>query len=348
MCHGCSRASNHGTSVSYIYDLQVHYSTKFDKPASFLLQSRTVNLENPDISLLLELLQIDSPSGDEAPIADWLESWIPDNVINPEIQRYGDSLIVSRGKRPDVALFAHIDTTGFTLGYGSSLIPIGGPAVVSGDGVRPAGQSGSEATLEVRSGEWLLKGAAAAPGSRYVYSAAPEYDTKSIRSPYLDNRAGVYSALQCLLQCNNIAVAFTTGEEHSGNGATVCAGMLYRDFGITQALISDITWDTEYIKCGQGVAISLRDRMVPRQRFLDQVLKIAEESGIPFQREIESAGGSDGGYIQRSGHPIDWVFVGAPEKGPHTAREEIVFSDLESMTEMLAALVRGLKKETEG
>jgi len=164
----------------------------------------------------------------------------------------------------------------------------------------------------------------------------------------MDNRGGVYAALRCLSQCDSIAIAFTTGEEHSGNGASVCAGVLYRDLGITQALISDITWHTEHIKCGQGVAISLRDRTVPRQRFLNQVLGIAERSGIPFQREIESAGGSDGGYIQRSGNPIDWVFVGAPEKDPHTAREEMSLSDLESMTEMLGALVRGLKKETEG
>jgi putative aminopeptidase FrvX len=263
--------------------------------------------------------------------------------------RYGDNVIACRGLKPEVALFAHIDTTGFTLGYESELIPIGSPTVVNGDSLRPSGSPRPIAIAEVKSsGDWNLKGPSAEPGSRYVYSNSPEYDELSIKSPYLDNRAGVYAALQCLSQCNEIAVAFTTGEEHSGSGAYVCAGVLYRELGITQALISDITWHTDFVKCGNGVAVSLRDRTLPRQRFLDRVLDIAGQSGIPFQREIESSGGSDGGAIQRSGNPIDWVFVGAPEKDPHTSREELAFCDLTSMTEMLGALVRGLTKETEG
>jgi putative aminopeptidase FrvX len=145
-----------------------------------------------------------------------------------------------------------------------------------------------------------------------------------------------------LEQCTSVAVAFTTGEEHSGQGAFVCGRYLYERYGIDQALISDITWDTSDVRCGEGVAISLRDRMVPRQRFLDRVFAIAETSGLPFQREIESSGGSDGAYLQRSGFPIDWVFVGAPERHPHSDHEAVDTRDLEAMANMLVVLVEQL------
>jgi len=63
---------------------------------------------------------------------------------------------------------------------------------------------------------------------------------------------------------------------------------------------------------------------------------------LPFQREIESDGSSDGGWMERSGMPMDWVFVGPPEKRPHTNREELDVNDLLATPELLAALIAGL------
>ena len=107
-------------------------------------------------------------------------------------------------------------------------------------------------------------------------------------------------------------------------------------------MIADLTWHTKHIKCGRGVAVSLRDSCLPRQRYLDRVLALAETSGLPFQREIESSGGSDGAALDRSGVPLDWVFVGAPEKGAHTARERVHVGDLQGMAALLVHLVNGL------
>lgn len=309
-----------------------------------------MNRANLDLPLLLDLLQIDSPSGDEGTMADWLESYVSRELPDVRLIRVGDSLIAVRGNRPGVAIFAHIDTTGFTLGYGSALIPIGGPSPRGGDVVRRIGQTAAFSPITVRrTGELVVRGKGVPePGSRLVYAASPAVDKSTICSPYLDNRAGVCAALSCLVNCTRIAVVFTAGEEHSGNGALVCAGIVYRELEISKALIADVTWDTAHVTCGRGVAISLRDRMVPRRRFLDRVLRIAAKSGIPHQLEIESSGGSDGGFLQRSGYPIDWVFIGAPEVAPHTARERVDLSDLEAMNSMLAAVALELQLETQG
>jgi putative aminopeptidase FrvX len=83
---------------------------------------------------------------------------------------------------------------------------------------------------------------------------------------------------------------------------------------------------------------------MPRQRFLDLVLAAATESGLPFQREVESGGGSDGSAIERSTFPIDWVFIGAPQKLSHTPKEECRISDLEGMADLYAALVPALSR----
>jgi Cellulase M and related proteins len=316
----------------------------------------TASASLPDLELLRELIALPGPAGDEAPVAAFLEGYLAANVPEAQVERIQDSLIVRRGT-PKTAIFAHTDTTGFTLGYDNHLIPIGGPQPADGDRLKctsrpecrgrvrlPKVAGGKRGGGEKRGpGPRLarVEGGAAEPGTRWVYAAAPEVDTAkgTITSPYLDDRAGVWAGLQALKRCPNIAVAFCTGEEQHGHGARVCAERLYREYGITQALIADITWHTDDTPCGKGVVISLRDQFSPRQAFLDRVLAEAGESGIPFQREIQSAGSSDGGHILRSSVPLDWVFIGAPEKRPHTAKEQAHLSDLAAMADLFVHLI---------
>lgn len=296
------------------------------------------------LDLLWELLKHDSPAGDEGPLADWLEDWLAHELPDAAAQRLGDSLLVTRGAKPSVAIFAHLDTTGWTLGYDKRIIRIGGPDGKPGDIIRPAGQPDTGRTLARRKdGSWKVRGKTdALPGSRWVYAAVPALSGGTLTAPYLDNRAGVWAALHALTRCPEIAVALTVQEETGSSGAMICARRLYETHGISQALVADLTWHTKHIKSGRGVAVSLRDSSLPRQRYLDRILALAETSDLPFQREVESSGGSDGSGIDRSGVPMDWVFVGAPEKSPHTARERVSVSDLQSMAAMLVHLVSGL------
>jgi putative aminopeptidase FrvX len=291
---------------------------------------------------LRALVEIEGTSGDEGRIA----AAVAERVgALPDVHRHclQDNLIVWRGQ-PQVALFAHLDTVGFTLGYERELVRIGGPHVAGGEAVRStvAGVTHRGRVVK-RDDRWVLDGAPDAPeGSRWVYDSNLELDGVKVRGPYLDNRAGVWSALEVLRACGDVAVAFTANEEHSGRGATTCARWLYDHLRIGQALISDITWHTRFIRRGRGPAVSLRDRNVPRQLYLDRILAAAEASGIPFQREIETDGSSDGGAIERSGIPMDWLFVGAPEEASHTPGEVLDLNDLRDMARLTAHLVRAL------
>ncbi len=310
-----------------------------------------LTLIQPDdtLDLLWELLAIDGPAADEGALADWLSGWIGRTIPDVRLERIGESVLVLRGEKPAVALFAHTDTTGWTQGYDKRLISIGGPDGEVGDLIRPAGRpDGGNVLARRKDGTWRVKGKTEAPpGTNWVYAAKPERVGEEIVAPYLDNRAGVWAALEALTRCPRIAVAFTAGEETNGRGATICARRLFESHGIAQALIADITWHTKHIRCGLGPAVSLRDSYLPRRRYLDRVLALAEAWGHPFQREIQSSGGSDGAYLERSGVPIDWVFVGAPEKGAHTAAERVQIGDLRGMADLLVYLVDGLSETRE-
>lgn len=299
------------------------------------------------LDLLWELLERDSPAGDEGSLADWLEDWLAREVPDAAVTRLGDSLVVTRGARPSVAVFAHLDTTGWTLGYDKRLLRIGGPDGKIGDPIRPAGQPDTGNTLARRTdGSWKVRGKTSAElGSRWIYAAVPKVSGGTVTAPYLDNRAGPWATLHALKSCPEIAAAFTVQEETGGSGALVCARHLFEAHDVSQALIADLTWHTKHIKCGRGVAVSLRDSSLPRRRYLDQVLALAETSGLPFQREIEADGGSDGAGIDHSGVPMDWVFIGAPEKDPHAARERVDIADLQGMAAMLVHLVNGLSED---
>jgi putative aminopeptidase FrvX len=299
------------------------------------------------LDLLAQLQTIPGPSGDEGRIADFVAAWAG-ALEGVRVERVQDLVVATRGT-PAVAVFAHLDTIGFTQGYDRTLIPIGGPKVEGGERLRNV-ETGAENEVELRAGcgrggpAARLRRKGGQPGDRLVYADPLRFRRDTVRGPYLDNRAGVWNALRVLERVPDVAVVFSPGEEHSGCGAAVGARLVF-DLGVRRALISDITWHTRSIRVGKGPAISLRDRYVPRQAYLRRVLALAEASGLPFQREVESEGGSDGGVIERSHLPLDWLFIGAPEKRPHTPRELCRISDLHAMTDLYAALILALSRE---
>ena len=99
---------------------------------------------------------------------------------------------------------------------------------------------------------------------------------------------------------------------------------------------------TEGVKHHEGVAISIRDKFIPRRKFLDKIISIAKKSQVQFQLEVENYGGSDGREIQNSPYAIDWCFIGAPEDHVHSPNEKVSLADLNSMIELYKILMEKL------
>ncbi len=295
--------------------------------------------------LLRTLMTTEASAGDEDRLALFLLEWLADNARGVSCRRVGNTVVAMRG-RPRVAVFAHIDSVGFTLDFDHTLIPIGGPDPEDGTPLRTTvGGTTWRGILRAAGGarrpRYRLEGEGP-PGSAWIYDTEPALDEQTLRGAYLDNRVGVLTGLHLLERLEDVCVAFTAAEEISGRGALDAARWLYEETAIRQALIADITWATESVIAGKGPALSLRDAFIPRTAWFRRLRELAESSGTPFQIEIQSSGSSDGGMLERSGFGFDWLFVGAPEHGYHSAHEELQTQDAVGMLRLFEFLVNGL------
>jgi putative aminopeptidase FrvX len=158
----------------------------------------------------------------------------------------------------------------------------------------------------------------------------------------MDNRLGIYNALRVAETLEDGLIVFSCYEEHGGGTVGFLANLMVNQYQVHQALISDITWVTDGVQHGKGTAISMRDSGIPRKVFLNRIIELAKVSNIPFQLEVESAGGSDGSELQKSPYPIDWCFIGAPENFVHTPDEKVHKSDIKSMISLYQHLMEKL------
>lgn len=307
------------------------------------------------MELLQELTSIQGVSGDEARIKEFILDYTLKNQHNwktePKIiegKGFQDCLILVFGE-PTTAIYAHTDTIGFTVGYNNELIKVGGPQTI--DGMELIGK---DSRGEIETQLLIIEDEEHPKQLKCVFdreidrgtllSFKPNFrlDENYVQSPYLDNRLGVWNALQVAETLENGAIVFGTYEEHGGNSVGYCAKYLLEEYAVHQALISDITWVTEGVTHGKGVAVSMRDQYIPRKSYLDKIISIAKESSVDFQLEVESAGGSDGGALQKSDLPIDWCFIGAAEDNVHTPDEKVHLKDIQNMVELYKKLMEEL------
>jgi putative aminopeptidase FrvX len=306
--------------------------------------------------LLKSLCAVPSTAGDEGKMRDFIIDYFTKNSksfkVVPQLYSgagFQDMVIAVFGE-PKTAVLAHTDTVGYTVAYKNELYKIGNPKAKEGTHLVGEDTQGKvECTLKVikkkKKKEEIYKyecDRPIDPGTALTY--APDWkETKQfVKSAYMDNRLGVWNALELAKNLENGALAFTTYEEHGGGGAQFAGKFLQENFGIQQALISDVTLLSDSIKHKKGVAISMRDRGIPRRSFVNQVIEIAEKNGVQYQLEVEKAGGSDGNSLQFSSFAWDWCFIGPPEDNYHQPGEKVFKGDIEQMQKLYAALMREL------
>ena len=303
--------------------------------------------------LLEQLIEVRGTSGDEENIRDFILDYIEKNKKSwkSEVKVFSgegfqDAIVLVFGK-PKTAIFAHIDTIGFTCGYDNNLIKIGGPKTI--DGMKLVGKD-SQGKIETElmiieddEGHKQLKyvfGRDIDRGTNLSFKPKFVLTDQYVQSPYLDNRLGVLNALTVAEDLENGAIVFSTYEEHAGGTVGFLGRFLYDNYKVHQALISDITWVTDGVQHDGGVAISMRDKAIPRRSFLNRIISIAKKNGIKYQLEVESAGGSDGSMLQNTDLPFDWCFVGAPEDNVHSPKEKVFLTDIEEMVKLYKVLMR--------
>jgi putative aminopeptidase FrvX len=302
------------------------------------------------MKLLQQLCSIIAPSGNERAMKEFLLKYIEQNIsrwkVKPAIfhgDDFQDCIVLVFG-RPRTAVFAHMDSIGFTVRYNNQLVKIGSPVAENGFVLKGMHRGELiENPLSVVDKSVTIK----APiqldrGTELVFKDNWRETEEYVQCCYMDNRLGVWNAL---MLCENLldgAIVFSCWEEHGGGSVPYLAKFLYENYNIRQALISDITWVTEGVHPGEGVVISMRDTGLPRRSYIEKVIRIAKEGRIPFQLEVEGSGGSDGTELQKQPYPIDWCFIGAPEDNVHSPDEKVHKKDIEAMVGMYRWLMQKL------
>ena len=229
------------------------------------------------MELLERLVEVRSAASDEGRMKEFILEYVKTEgkkwKVQPEIiegRGFQDCIILVFGK-PTTAIYAHMDSIGFSTGYDKELIKIGGPRTI--DGMQLVG---SDSQGEILTETMVIEEEDGHSSFQYVFDREIDRGTiltfkpdfretnEYIQSPYMDNRLGVWNALRVAESLENGAIVFSTYEEHGGNSVAFCARYLLKEHSVFQALISDITWVTNGVKHGGGVAVSMRDAGLPR------------------------------------------------------------------------------------
>jgi putative aminopeptidase FrvX len=303
------------------------------------------------MKLLKQLCEIHAPSGNEVAMKEFLLQYIRKEKKNwkfkPEVfegEEFQDCIILKFGK-PRTAIFAHMDSIGFTVRYFNQLLPIGSPDADAGTklvGHDSHGPIECELEFDKENHAFYKFGRPIDRGTELTYKINFR-DTKDyIQTAYLDNRLGIYNVLKVAETLKDGVIVFSAWEEHGGGSVPYLARFIFERWGVTQALVSDITWVSDGVIPGKGVAISMRDRNLPRRTYVNKIIDIAVKRGVDFQLEVEGGGSSDGRELQVAPYPFNWCFVGAPEQGAHTPHEKVHKHDIKTMIELYSWLMKDL------
>lgn len=303
------------------------------------------------MDLLKKLCEIHAPSGNEIKMKEFILHYVEKNMaqwaVTPEVihgPEFQDCLMLAFGK-PRTAVFAHMDSIGFTVRYQNQLVPIGGPDAHSGYKLVGSDSLGPiECELEVSKDHQLFYkfGRAIDTGTDLVFKCDFKETKAYVSSCYLDNRLGVYNALRLAESLENGVLVFSCWEEHGGGSVPYLIRYIYERWQVKNALISDITWVTDGVQPGKGAVISMRDRNIPRKSYINKIIDIARDHQLDYQLEVEGSGSSDGRELQTSPYPMDWCFVGAPEENVHSPQERVHKYDIKCMLELYQILMKTL------
>ena len=217
------------------------------------------------MKLLEKLCAVPAPAGNERPLRDFLldhlqthqHTWRvqPTVVADDSLQ---DCMIWVFGQ-PRTAIFAHMDSIGFTVRYDNHLVPIGGPETRNGDRLVGRDAQGPIETRLVTDGDGELLCVdfprPIAPGTELTFRPHFRETADYVQCCYLDNRLGVWNALRVAETLTDGAICFSCWEEHGGGSVAYLVRYLHERYQLRQALVSDITWVTEGVRPGRGVAI---------------------------------------------------------------------------------------------
>lgn len=172
-----------------------------------------------------------------------------------------------------------------------------------------------------------------------------------VAGKHMDDRVAVFVLIEALKRLREYSVphdvfaVFTTQEEVGLRGAQVAA------FGVepTLGVALDVTLAVDVpgtpkeeavTRLGEGVGIKVMDSSSISTRWLvDECIELAERSGIPYQLEVLTMGGTDAGAVQRSRAGVPSITLSIPTRYIHTIVEACHIADIQATIDLVVAFL---------
>ena len=291
------------------------------------------------------------------------------DIAEIETDSVGNLTALRRGDGPLLAIFAHLDVIGAAVAHvpDSALIAVHRlgvwranvaygqrveiwtkNGVVSGVVARKLKDNEKvewdQLYVDIGAKDGAEARALVEPGDPMVVVAPPvELANGRIASRSLDNRAGVYVALETLRRAEgaNVAVVAAAQEELGAYGASAAAHALRPDV----AIAVDVTYATDvpaddpgdggHHVLGGGAAIFRGPAVNPR--VFELLVEAARAADIPFTIEVGMKTFTDADVTFASGEGIPTGLVSIPLRNMHSPIETVELGDLEACIRLLVA-----------
>jgi tetrahedral aminopeptidase len=311
------------------------------------------------------------PSGHESAVRDAIVAMLPSGV-DTRVDALGNLIVHRKGKGGrKVMLAAHMDEIGIVVTHvdargflrfgnigGVNLLPLLGGRVRFADGT--IGAFGVEKTDDANRipgmDKFYLDVGATSPedcpvrvGDVACFHRTCEDRGHRILAKAMDDRVGCAILVHVLKELgsspHDLFVVFTVQEEVGLRGAATSG------FGVEPeiALAVDITLTGDTPECapmavslGAGPAVKIKDSgMLSHPGVKDWLIRTAEASHIPYQREVLVRGTTDASAIQvsRAGVPAGCLSI--PTRYAHLPSEMVDYGDVQGSVKLLCAALSG-------
>ena len=316
-----------------------------------------------------QLVSAFGPSGAEGGVSQVIEELARPFVDEIARDAMGNLICRKKGSGPRIMFSAHMDSIGLVATHidEKGFVHVGALGGVSAKEVvyTPVRfQNGTCGLICAKDGAELDKlkvsdllidiGAADGDEAKKLVQVgdAAVYDTpvraagERVISQYLDNRVSCLVLLMAMEQLagadNDLYFVFSAQEEVGTRGAKTAAWAIDPEYGIAVDVtgVDDEPGSKHQASalCGKGAAVKIMDHsVICTPALVEKLLALAEEKGIPAQRDVLQMGGTDAGPIQvtRAGVYVGGISI--PCRYTHTPTELADLRDVRACADLVAA-----------
>lgn len=319
--------------------------------------------------LIQSLSQTHGPSGDEERIRAAIEALARPLADEVAVDVMGNLTVHRKGSGPKLLFAAHMDSIGFIVTHieKEGFLRVGRLGGISpkeavytpvrfkngGQGVIVPEEKSDfgklkldECYIDIGAKDEDEAKSMVQVGDTVVYGTPTVKIGHKVISPYLDNRISCAILLSALEQIqgspNDLYFVFTTQEEVGLRGAKTAAWTVNPDYGIAVDVtdVDDTPGSEKYgtVQLGRGAAIKVMDSsVICHPAMVAQMDALAHEKGIPVQKDVMRAGGTDAGVIHTTRAGVRTGGISVPCRYIHTPVETADLEDAEACVQLITA-----------